>query len=83
MFQRALFALRFRDVNLLISGLIDGDSRILINRHLAERVPKAAPFLQYDADPYAAVVDGRLVWIWDAYTTSNQYPYSQRSTSGT
>ena len=76
-FQRALFALSFRDVNLLISGLIDGDSRILINRHLAERVPKAAPFLQFDSDPYAAVIEGRLVWIWDAYTTSNQYPYSQ------
>ena len=76
-FQRALFALSFRDVNLLISGLIDADSRILINRHLSERVPKAAPFLQFDSDPYAAVVEGRLVWIWDAYTTSNQYPYSQ------
>ena len=76
-FQRALFALSYRDVNLLISGLIDGDSRVLINRHLAERVPKAAPFLQFDSDPYAAVVEGRLVWIWDAYTTSNQYPYSQ------
>lgn len=77
LFQRALFALRYRDVNLLISGLIDGDSRILINRHLSERVPKAAPFLRFDFDPYAAVVDGRLVWIWDAYTTTENYPYSQ------
>ncbi|MGZ8605613.1 MAG: UPF0182 family membrane protein [Actinomycetota bacterium] len=76
-FQRALFAWRFRDVNLLISGLVEGDSRIMIYRDIAERVPKAAPFLQYDADPYAAVVDGRLVWIWDAYTTTDQYPYSE------
>jgi uncharacterized membrane protein (UPF0182 family) len=75
--QRALFAWRFRDVNLLISDLITDESRILIYRDIAERVPKAAPFLQFDADPYAAVVDGQLVWIWDAYTTTNQYPYSE------
>ena len=76
LFQRALFAWRFRDVNLLISDLIQGDSRIMIHRDITERVPKAAPFLRFDADPYSAVVDGRLVWIWDAYTTTNQYPYS-------
>ncbi len=74
--QRALFAWRFRDVNLLISGLIDGDSRIMINRSIYERVPKVAPFLKFDGDPYSAVVDGRLVWIWDAYTTTDEYPYS-------
>jgi hypothetical protein len=77
LFQRALFAWRFRDVNLLISGQIIGDSRILIYRDIAERVPKAAPFLKFDADPYAAVVDGELVWIWDAYTSTDQYPYSE------
>jgi hypothetical protein len=76
LFQRALFAWRYRDVNLLISGLIRGDSRILIYRDITERVPKAAPFLRFDADPYTAVVDGRLVWIWDAYTTTGEYPYS-------
>ena len=74
--QRALFAWRYRDVNLLISDLITGDSRIMIYRDITQRVPKAAPFLRFDADPYSAVVDGRLVWIWDAYTTTNQYPYS-------
>ena len=76
LFQRALFAWRFRDVNLLISGLIQGDSRIMIYRDITARVPKAAPFLRFDGDPYSAVVDGRLVWIWDAYTTTDQYPYS-------
>jgi uncharacterized protein len=76
LFERALFAWRFRDVNLLISDLIQGDSRIMIYRDITERVPKAAPFLEFDADPYAAVVDGRLVWIWDAYTATDQYPYS-------
>jgi len=77
LFQRALFAWRFRDVNLLISDLIQGDSRIMVFRDIRDRVPKAAPFLQYDGDPYAAIVEGRLVWIWDAYTTTDQYPYSQ------
>jgi len=75
--QRALFAWRFRDVNLLISDLVQGDSRIMIYRDIRDRVPKVAPFLQYDGDPYAAIVDERLVWIWDAYTTTSQYPYSQ------
>lgn len=77
LFQRALFAWRFRDVNLLISDLVQGDSRIMIYRDIRDRVPKVAPFLQYDGDPYAAIVEGRLVWIWDAYTTTDQYPYSQ------
>ncbi len=77
-FGKLLFAWRYKDVNLLISSLIHGDSRIMIFRDIKSRIPKAAPFLQYDADPYAAVVDGRLVWIQDAYTTTDNYPYSQR-----
>lgn len=76
-FQRMLFAWHFRDVNLLISNLIDGDSRIMLFRDIQSRIPKVAPFLQYDGDPYAAIVDGRLVWIQDAYTTTSRYPYSQ------
>jgi uncharacterized membrane protein (UPF0182 family) len=75
---RLLFAWRYKDVNLLISGLIHGNSRILIYRRIQDRIPKPAPFLKYDGDPYAAVVNGRLVWIQDAYTTTNDYPYSQR-----
>jgi uncharacterized membrane protein (UPF0182 family) len=74
---KLLFAWRYKDVNLLISGLIHNDSRMLIYRSIQERIPKPAPFLQYDGDPYAAIVDGRLVWIQDAYTTSSLYPYSQ------
>jgi uncharacterized protein len=77
---RTLFAWRFKDVNLLISSLIHGDSRIMIFRDITERIPKAAPFLQYDGDPYAAVVGGRIVWIQDAYTITNEYPYSERLT---
>jgi hypothetical protein len=77
LFQKALFAWRFRDVNLLISDLVTGDSRIMLYRDIHDRVPKAAPFLRFDADPYLAIVDGRAVWIWDAYTTTSRYPYSQ------
>src|SRR5919197_3078161 len=64
-FGRLLFAWRFKDVNLLISSLVHNDSRIMIFRDIRDRIPKAAPFLQYDGDPYAAVVDGRIVWIQD------------------
>jgi hypothetical protein len=75
--KRALFAWRFRDLNLLISGQLDADSRILIYRDIRERTEKIAPFLVYDADPYLAIVDGRPVWIQDAYTTTTGFPYSQ------
>ncbi|MBA3690768.1 MAG: UPF0182 family protein [Actinobacteria bacterium] len=75
--QRALFAIREGDINLLISGQITGDSKILINRDIQSRTHLAAPFLKFDADPYLAIVAGKLVWIWDAYTTTDQYPYSQ------
>jgi uncharacterized membrane protein (UPF0182 family) len=77
-FRRLVFSYRYRDVNLLISGLINRESRILINRDIEDRIKKAAPFLMYDHDPYAAIVDGRLVYILDAYTTTDLYPYSER-----
>jgi hypothetical protein len=76
--RRLAFAWRYRDINLLISGLIDGESRMLINTQIDERVRRLAPFLQYDHDPYPAMVEGRLTWIWDAYTVSDHYPYSER-----
>ncbi|MEA2521579.1 MAG: uncharacterized protein QOI81_1225 [Actinomycetota bacterium] len=76
-FQRAMFAWNYKDVNLLISGQIHSDSKILINRDLQTRVQTAAPFLTFDKDPYLTVIGGRLQWIWDAYTTTNQYPYSE------
>jgi uncharacterized membrane protein (UPF0182 family) len=80
--RRALFAYRYRDINLLISSLISGDSKILINRDIQTRVRKAAPFLKFDKDPYAAIVNGRIVWIWDAYTTTDLFPYSDRIALG-
>ena len=75
--KRALFAWRYRDINLLISGQVESESRILINRDIRERTEKVAPFLVYDADPYLAIVDGRPAWIQDAYTTTTEFPYSQ------
>jgi hypothetical protein len=80
--RRAAFAWRFRDVNLLISSAIKGDSRILFRRKIRDRVRQVAPFLQLDRDPYIVIADGRLVWIQDAYTTTVNYPYSQRISLG-
>jgi hypothetical protein len=78
LFRRLAFAFRESDPNLVLSSLITGDSRILIYRNVRDRVQRAAPFLALDHDPYPAVVDGRVVWILDAYTTTRFYPYSQR-----
>ena len=76
--RRLAAAVRFKDLNLLISSNLNHRSRILFNRDVRDRVEKAAPFLQWDADPYVAVVDGRVVFIRDGYTTTDNYPYSQR-----
>jgi uncharacterized protein len=76
--RRLAAAVRFRDLNLLISSNLNSRSRILFNRDIRDRMEKAAPFLQWDADPYVAVVDGRIVYIRDGYTTTDNYPYSQR-----
>jgi len=77
-FRRIAFAFREGDPNLVLSSLITGDSRILIYRDVRDRLRRAAPFLSLDHDPYPAVVDGRVVWIVDAYTSTPFYPYSQR-----
>jgi uncharacterized protein len=76
--RRLAAALHFTDLNLLISSNLNSRSRILFNRDIRDRMEKAAPFLQWDADPYVAVVDGRIVYIRDGYTTTDNYPYSQR-----
>jgi len=76
--RRAAFAVRFRDVNLLISSNITAGSRIVFYRDIRDRVEKAAPFLQWDGDPYVAVVGGRIVFIRDGYTTTDAYPYAER-----
>ncbi|MFM8154476.1 MAG: UPF0182 family protein [Actinomycetes bacterium] len=78
LFNRLVFATKFQDSNILLSDLVNSDSRILWDRNPALRVEKVAPFLTVDQDPYPVVVEGRIKWIVDAYTTSNDYPYSSR-----
>ncbi|WP_331715857.1 UPF0182 family protein [Tessaracoccus coleopterorum] len=74
---RAAFAIRFGDINLMLSDRVNEESRLLHDRVPTQRVKEAAPWLTVDADPYPTVVDGRIVWIIDAYTTTNSYPNSQ------
>ncbi|MCL6609978.1 MAG: UPF0182 family protein [Peptococcaceae bacterium] len=75
--RRALFALALGDYKLLISSVITGDSQILYYRSLNQRVTKIAPFLKFDGDPYMVIDRGRLFWMWDAYTVTDMYPYSE------
>lgn len=75
--RRAAFALTFSEYNLFGSSLIEPDSQILWVRNVRDRAKKVAPFLKFDADPYPVVVGGKVVWIIDAYTVSNRFPYSQ------
>jgi uncharacterized membrane protein (UPF0182 family) len=77
--RRFAFALRFGDINPLISNLVTPSSRAMYVRDIGERVRKAAPFLRYDSDPYPLVLNGRIVWVQDAYTTTSRFPYSQRA----
>lgn len=75
--RRLIYAWQFSDFNILISGELTPESRILYYRNIRERVNHLAPFLKLDSDPYLVVLDGRLFWIQDAYTTTDRYPYSQ------
>jgi uncharacterized protein len=77
--RKALFAWYFEDLNILISSYVAGESRIVFRRLIQERARTIAPFLRLDRDPYMAIVDGRLYWIQDAYTTSANFPYAQLS----
>ena len=76
--RRLLFALEFLDTQILFTGYLGPESRIMYNRRIDARIRLIAPFLDYDADPYLVVSGGKLYWIQDAYTTSNMYPYSRR-----
>jgi hypothetical protein len=75
--RRTAFFLRFGEFKLLLSDQITPSSRALYLRDIRDRVSKAAPFLRYDADPYPVVLDGRVLWVIDAYTTTSRYPYAQ------
>ncbi|MEE1804441.1 MULTISPECIES: UPF0182 family protein [unclassified Streptomyces] len=80
--NRAAYAVAFSEPQMLYSGAIGDGSRILYNRTPKERVEAVAPWLTIDGDAYPAVVDGRIQWIVDAYTTTNGYPYASRTTLG-
>jgi uncharacterized membrane protein (UPF0182 family) len=76
-FRRLGFALRYGELNLLISNQLSDDSKLIMERNIVSRVKKAAPFLYTDNDPYLALVEGDLFWIIDMYTVSDKYPYAQ------
>ncbi len=75
--RKFAFAVRFGELNPLISGQITPKSRAIFYRDINARVNKAAPFLKYDSDPYPVILDGKILWVIDAYTTTNHYPYAQ------
>jgi uncharacterized membrane protein (UPF0182 family) len=76
--RRLLYGIYFRESNFLLSSVLNDNSKLLYVRDPVERVQKIAPFLTLDQDPYPAVVDGKIVWIIDGYTTASTYPYSQK-----
>lgn len=80
--RKLAYALKFREKNLVLSGALGSESKLQYIRTPRERVQKVAPFLQLDEDPYPAVVDGKILWIVDGYTTSDGYPYSERTLLG-
>ena len=75
-FKQLLYALKFQSEQIILSDAITSESQILYDRHPLTRVGKVAPYLTLDNDPYPAIVDGRVVWIVDAFTTTASYPYS-------
>ncbi len=77
-----MFSLRFGAYQILLTDDIGPESRILYNRNIRDRVLTLMPFLTFDRDPYLVLDDGRLFWIYDAYTTSSMYPYATPATQG-
>jgi uncharacterized membrane protein (UPF0182 family) len=77
--NKAVFALKYQEQRILLSNLINKDSKILFERNPRDRVAKVAPWLTLDGDPYPALVDGKIIWIIDGYTTSAGYPYARQT----
>ncbi len=80
LFNRLVFAIKYQEQRIVLSSLINANSKILFERNPRERVAKVAPWLTLDGDPYPALVDGKIIWIIDGYTTSAGYPYSKKTT---
>ncbi len=75
--NRILFAVREGNIKILVSSNITSQSKFIYYRNVVQRVEKIMPYLSYEEDPYLTIVDGKLYWILDAYTTSSNYPYSE------
>jgi uncharacterized membrane protein (UPF0182 family) len=82
-FRQLTYAIYYRERNFLLSGAVNDESKVLYVRDPRDRVQKVAPFLEIDGDPYPAVIDGKVTWILDGYTTSDAYPYSEPRDLGT
>jgi uncharacterized membrane protein (UPF0182 family) len=80
--RRLIFASYYGERNILFNQAIGPDSKIIYNQHPRDRVEKVAPWLTVDGDPYPAVINGRIEWILDGYTTLDNYPYAQRTVLG-
>lgn len=80
--NRLIYSYHTRTLKLLLSGSITGESRIVLNRNILDRVNKIAPFIKYDADPYIVISEGKLYWMIDGYTVSSLYPYSTPAQMG-
>ncbi len=77
--KKAAYGLRFSDWNLVVSNFLNSDSRIVYQRDVRDRIEAVAPFMNFDADPYPVIQDGRIVYIFDGYTTTDRYPNAQRA----
>ena len=82
LWRKLVFALHFGSYQIVLSDAIQAESRIIFNRNISDRVRRLAPFLTFDRDPYLVLADGRLFWIYDAYTTSGRYPYATPVSNG-
>ncbi len=80
--RRLIFAIRFNSFQILLAGDINPESRLMFDRSIHQRVRKIAPFLAYDGDPYTVIHDGGIVWVQDAYTVTDMFPYSEPSREG-
>lgn len=80
--HRLIFAAHHGERNILFNQAINNESKIIYERNPKDRVAKVAPWLKIDGDPYPAVVDGKIKWIIDGYTTTNKFPYSRLTSFG-
>ncbi|MCW2795646.1 UPF0182 family protein [Nocardioides sp.] len=76
-FNKLMYAVKFGDSNFLLSERVNSNSKVLYNRNPSDRVRKVAPWLSIDSDPYPAVVDGKILWVIDGYTTTDRFPQSE------